>query len=109
MSDFSKSERRALRELAGHVYEAEAGRLLGELEASFKEWRAGEKLSSDLLQDIHEFHQHGSRELWSIYQSLKEPAIVARGIALGLLQEEQVAPELLAKLKSKIEVFQDEG
>ncbi|HSW12710.1 MAG TPA: hypothetical protein VLI06_07715 [Solimonas sp.] len=109
MSDFSKSERRVLRDLAGHVYEAEAGRLLGELEASFKEWRAGEKLSSDLLQDIHQFHQHGSRELWSMYQSLKEQEIVARGIALGLIPEAKLEPALLEKLRTRIEDFKNEG
>ena len=54
--EFSRPERKMLRGLAGDVYEAEARELLEELDAAFDLWRQGEKLSSELLTDIHEFH-----------------------------------------------------
>jgi hypothetical protein len=57
-SEFTKSERRELRELAGDVYEAEAHHYLEELDEDFERWRRGEMLSSDLLTSIHQFHQH---------------------------------------------------
>jgi len=91
--EFTKGERRQLWELAGLVYEAEAHQLLEELEFEFKRWRDGEILSSELLGAIHEFHQHESRELWSVYQALREPEIVARGLALGFMAESSVPPE----------------
>jgi hypothetical protein len=98
--DLTKSERQRLREVAGEVYEAEAHQMLEELESEFKRWREGEILSFELLSAIHEFHQHESRELWSMYQGLGEPEIVARGLALGLIAESSVPTELLAKLHS---------
>lgn len=97
--EFTKSERRQLRELAGEIYEAEAHQLLEELDAEFDLWREGEMLSSELLTAIHEFHQHQSRELWSMYRGLPEVIIVERGISLGLIPESDVPPELLAKLQ----------
>ena len=54
--------------------------------------------SPDLLAAIHDFHQRDSRDLWSMYQSLKSPEIVARGVALGL-----VAPGLSDVLRTKLE------
>lgn len=105
MTEFTKSERRMLRDLAGQVYEAEAGKMLGELEISFKEWRSGEKLSSELLDAIHHFHQHQSRELWSLYQGLKEEQIVPRGVALKLIDESQIDPGVLEKLRLRIDDY----
>jgi hypothetical protein len=98
MADFSKLERKALRELAGEVYEAEAGRMLEELASSFDQWRDGKILPSELLDSIHEFHQHQSRQLWSMYQGLRESDIVARGLALDLIADARVAASLLEKL-----------
>ena len=103
-SEFTKAERKTLRELSCSTYEAEAHRMLEELDAKFQNWRTGEMESSELLHAIHEFHQHESRDLWSRYQSLKEPEIVARGLALGLL-EEPVPEELRAKLAPLVEFF----
>jgi hypothetical protein len=107
-SDFTKAEKKALRELSSSTYEAEAHLMLEELDAQFQEWRTGEIESSELLQAIHEFHQHQSRQLWSRYQALKEPEIVARGLALGLL-EESVPEELRAKLVPLVEFFSRHG
>ena len=103
-SDFTKSEKKALRELSGTIYEAEAHLMLEELDAQFQEWRSGEMESSELLRAIHDFHQHESRELWSRYQALKEPEVVARGVALGLLSE-PLPTALRTKLESLIEFF----
>ena len=105
MAEFSKLERKALRELAGEVYEAEAAQLLEELAASFKRWRDGEILPSELLESIHEFHQHQSRQLWSMYQGLREYDIVARGLARGLIPEVRVGASLCEKLAPFIAMY----
>ncbi len=98
---FTKSEKRQLRELAGEMYEAEAHALLEELDTEFSRWREGEMLSSELLTAIHEFHQHQSRELWSMYQGLGDVMAVERGLSLGLVAESKVPPALLAKLQPR--------
>ena len=103
--EFTKRERQQLRELASVVYEAELGALLGELVRSFHQWRAGTLLASELSQTIHAFHQGESRRLWSMYQTLKEPEIVARGIALGLIADDKVPHALTDKLSSLVELF----
>jgi hypothetical protein len=98
-SEFTKAERRELRELAGDVYEAEAHRYLEELDRDFALWRKGKMLSSDLLTSIHQFHQHQNRDLWKMYQGLDDDVIVARGLRLELLAESKVSPKLLEKIR----------
>jgi hypothetical protein len=96
--EFTKSERKQMRELAATAYEAEAHALLEELDAEFARWRSGECLSSELLAAIHEFHQHRSRELWSSYQGLSDSLVLERGLSLGLIAESSIPPTILAKL-----------
>jgi hypothetical protein len=105
MPEFSKAERRTLRELAGRVYEADARLVLSELEREFSRWRANEIESSELLEKIHKFHQEQSRELWSRYQSLREPEIVARGLALGFINESEVPEGLRISLAPLVDFF----
>lgn len=97
MAEFSKSERKALRELASLVCEADARLVLEELDTEFSRWRSGELLGSDLIAAIHDFHQIDARPLWSIYQALKDPEIVARGLALGLIATDAVSEALRVK------------
>jgi len=99
MTDFSKAERRILREIAGEEYEAEAHRMLEQLDAKFQSWREGALFSSELIREIHDFHQHDSRDLWSVYRVLKEASIVARGLALDLIPQTRVSPEIRVKLE----------
>lgn len=96
--EFTKAERKQMRELASTVYEAEAHALLEKLDAEFDRWRGGECLSSELLSAIHEFHQHQSRELWSSYQGLSDAMVLERGIGLGFIEESVIPPSILTKL-----------
>jgi hypothetical protein len=96
--EFTKSERKQLRELAATVYEAEAHQLLEELDAEFARWRSGDRLSSELLHAIHEFHQHQSRELWSSYRGLSDATVLERGLSMELIAEDDIPPAILAKL-----------
>ena len=96
--EFTKSERRQMRELAATVYETEARGILEDLDAEFARWRAGECESSELLTAIHEFHQRQSRELWVSYQDLSDAAVLERGLSLGLIDKGSIPPTVLAKL-----------
>ena len=79
--------------------------MLEKLHAKFQLWRDGKVLSSELFDDIHQFHQRESRDLWSIYRSLNEKEAVARGVALNLIRESEVPRDLLAKLAAGIEFY----
>ncbi len=105
MAEYSKSEKKALRELAGTVYEAEARLALDDLDSQFELWRKGSILGSELFEAIHKFHQEDARALWSVYQALKEPDIVARGMALALIPAESVPESLRAKLEPLMAAF----
>jgi hypothetical protein len=105
MAEFTKRGRQELRELASEVYEGEAALLLEDLAASFARWRSGELLPSELLRAIHEFHQHQSREWWSMYQGLRETDIVARGLARGLIPATKVPRSLREKLEPFVETY----
>ena len=70
LMEFTKSERKQLRELASSVYEAEAHDLLTVLDAEFARWRSGECQSSELLGTIHEFHQRQSRDFGQLIKVL---------------------------------------
>ena len=97
-AEYSKSEKKALRELAGTVYEAEARLALEELDSQFELWRQGSMLGSELIAAIHKFHQEDARALWSIYQAQKN-LTSSRGLALGLVTSESVPESLRAKLE----------
>ena len=99
MAEFSKSEKKLLRELAGVIHETDARLTLDELDAEFTRWHDGELLGLDLIAAIHEFDQKDARALWSVYQALKDPDIVARGLALGLIGADAVPEQLRVKLK----------
>ena len=105
MAEFTKSELRTLRELASEVYEAEAHSYLAELEADFLRWRRDKVSNAELLASIHKFHQEQARDLWSRYQSLKEPDLVARGVVLGFISVEQLPEQLKSKLNPLLEFF----
>jgi hypothetical protein len=105
VDEYTKKERAKLRELAGEAYERELGSHLAKLEESFAEWRRGKLLSSELSNEIHEFHQHAAREVWSSYQLPHPAMIVARAVAAGLLEESEIPEALRAKLEAEIAVF----
>jgi hypothetical protein len=108
-AEFSKRERAELRTLAGEVYEWELGRELEVLGKSFSEWRKGKLLASELSDEIHEFHQHAARELWSMYQTVPEEMLVARGVAIGAISVESLSSALREKLRESIERYRKEG
>ena len=106
MPEYTKSERAKLRELADEAYERELGTHLAELDKSFALWRRGKLVSSELSKEIHEFHQHAARDVFSAYQLPHPAMIVARAIAFEILERREIPAGLLAKLKEEIAVFE---
>ena len=105
MEELTKSQRKALRDFAAQVYEIEASQVLEELESDFQKWRHKEIDCDTLFQLIHRFHQVRSKELWSTYQALKPPEVVARGVALQFIKESDLPGELRDHLAPLIAFF----
>jgi hypothetical protein len=105
VAEYSKSQRAELRRLAAEVYEWELRGKLEPLDGSFSEWRRGNLSSSDLSEAIHEYHQYAAREIWFTYQTLKDPDIVARGVALGAISEDVLSVSLREKLEPLLHHF----
>ena len=102
---FTKRDRARLRQLAGQAWEAE---LENELEALFEHFTtwAENGLNAFKLSDlIHEFHNGMSRDLYARYTTLPPTITVPRAVALGILGEGDIDPELLKKLASEIKTF----
>jgi hypothetical protein len=105
MEPFSRSERRQLRELVGLAYERELGGELGRLEATFREWRAGQRSPHEVSAAIHAFHDGVARELYGLYTHADAAPVVARAIAIGLLGEGEVPAELRERLRGAVEFY----
>jgi len=105
-ADFTKSERRLLREAAGYAWEAELGAELMKLLQEFHSWREGRLNVFELSDRIHRFHDGTARELYGRYTGDQaEPWIAARAVALGLVSEDRLGANLTAKLAHVIETF----
>jgi hypothetical protein len=102
MSEFSKSELKQLRELAGRAHAAELSTHLRELHAEFAKWERGELDPFDLNRKIHEFHQGANHDVYGCYRSLSPKLLVARAIAQDVLPESEVGEDLVRKLQFRI-------
>lgn len=107
MAAYTKKERAELRRLVPDIYEWELGRELKILDESFRKWREGEMLSSELSDAIHNFHQHGAREIWLLYQRIDPVNAVARGLAMGALSEDVLAPGLRERIRALSQHYRD--
>lgn len=99
---YSKKERRELRRLADKAYELELNQSLDDLYREFHRWSEGELLAGELSDAIHRFYRGPSRELFNLYNGVDKAFLVARGLALGLLSEEDVPQPLAQKLESLV-------
>ncbi len=68
MIEFTKSEKRELRRLAGEVYKAEMEKEVAKLEAAFKTWSEGKITVFDLDEQIHEYYSGPRKQLYGFYQ-----------------------------------------
>jgi hypothetical protein len=102
MSEFSKSELKQLRELAGRAHAVELSTHLRELHAEFAKWERGELDPFELNRKIHEFYQGANHDVYGCYRALSPQVLVARAIAQDFLSEPEVGEDLFRKLQSRI-------
>jgi len=99
MSDFTKSERKELRKLAGLAYERELSKALGELEGKFKLWKKNKITAFELENLIHQFHNGIARKLWSFYANGDSELAIRQAIAKDIILKTEVKPSILEKIK----------
>ena len=107
MREWTKSQRRQLRELAGKAYDRELAREVAALESDFACWRRGEIDVHELSDRIHRFHNGPARRLYVIYTSSHREMAVGSAIGRGILTEDEATPEILEALKGLIELARD--
>ncbi|HJX53412.1 MAG TPA: hypothetical protein VJ801_11665 [Polyangia bacterium] len=97
--EFTKSQKRNIRELAALAYERELGQELGKLEEQFARWRRGDIDVQTLSDAIHKFHNGPARELYSLYTGDMLELVVGGAIARGVLTPAEVPQDTLPILR----------
>ena len=106
MSNYTKKQRREIRELIPTVHERDLGNNIAELDKDFEKWRNKEIDAFDLNEKIHQFHQGPSRNLFIEYNSRHhQDHMIARGLMNGLVEESEISTELKLALKPVIELL----
>jgi len=106
--DFTKAQRRRLRELGGIAYERDLSGELTKLESEFRRWRGGEIDAFELSETIHRFHQGPSRELFSKYDRSNLDFAVAQAIHRGVLSEEEAGADMIELLGSHLAFLREQ-
>ena len=102
MQEFSKSEKKRLRELAALAYERDVSNSLSKLATKFEEWKNGSITALDLNHALHEYDRTESRDLWGKYDSNQFDVQVASAIVYCLLTEAEVGKDVLTLLSNQI-------
>lgn len=105
--EFTKAQRRRLRELGGMAYERELSAELSNLETDFGRWRAGEIDAHDLWDHIHRFHQGPAQKLFSKYERSNIDFAIADAIHRGLITEEEAGADVIEMLRTHLGFLHD--
>ena len=109
MKEYSRTEKRRLRELAEIAYERELKKSLTVLAATFDQWKSSKITSLELSQLLHEFDRGESRDLWSMYDTPEHDMVVARALVKGILTNKDVGEELAGVLQPHIRFYEGEA
>ena len=110
-TEFSKKERAQLRALVEEAWKGELDQALEELFEAFGRWADHDLDAFELSDQIHEFHDGVSRELYKRYAGLPTHLAVGYAVSHGVLDENALDPSLREKLIPTIEALRemDEG
>ncbi|OQW50697.1 MAG: hypothetical protein A4S09_17680 [Proteobacteria bacterium SG_bin7] len=110
MIDFTKSEKQELRNLANEAYKVELARELEILRSAFTSWQNGKIGVFELDEKIHEYHSGPHKQLYVYYQMKNQPeAMIARALALGLIESNCVPDGIKNKLERLVGFFRENG
>ena len=100
--EFTKAQRRRLRELGAIAYERDLSTELSKLETEFERWRAGEIDAHELSDHIHRFHQGPARKLFSQYDHRNLGFAVAHAIHRGLITQEEAGADAIEMIRAHL-------
>ena len=109
MAEFSKSEKKRLRELAALAHERDVAKSLSKIASKVEEWKNGKITALDMNEALHEYDRGESREVWSRYDSNQYDIQVASAIVRGLLTESEVGKEVVALLSTQIHFLKSDA
>ena len=108
MRETPKQMKKELRQHADRAWEAEMGAALGALAAKFDDWRAGTVSSADLDAAIHQYHDGVAREIWRRFSTNDPKMPLAHAVAVGLIEEASLPPEVREHIASMVEFFREQ-
>ncbi len=109
MKEYSKKVKKLVREYARKAHEEELRRALVPLSEAFDSWKDSGISSDELSELIHEFNRGPSRELFKRYSGPMLALMVASAVARGILDKDNIPPELLDQLADQIDFCKKEG
>lgn len=101
----NKSIGKKLRELANIAYERELSNHLSKLRDEFDAWGSGKISSSELSDRIRKFHNGPARNVYLVHSDSKADWVVARGLNMGLIAENEVPVDVRNCIARTIETF----
>ena len=107
--EFTKLEKKILRELFGQLYEQELIRETSMLGKDFQDWKNGKISVWDINERIHNFHKGPSQKLFVKYSTNHAPTMalfVCGAIMNGEIKAEGLPIDLAAKIKSLESLFE---
>ena len=105
MREYPKKIKKLIREFAAEAHERELHRELTRLDRRFAEWRNSQLGSGALSDEIHQYENGPSCELFKRYNGGLLDMMVAYAIAADILKREEIPAELLEALHSPLEYF----
>ena len=103
-----KKRKRYFREMAALAHERELSGALEDLYFRFGLWKNGKTDCFDLNQEIHEFHNGKSRELYKFYTMGDPMTAVAYAIANGIFNEAEINQKYIENIREIINHFSNE-
>ncbi len=108
MNGYNKKTKKEISRLAGLAHERELEKALSDLNLKFKQWENKELTPFELDDEIHQFHNKTSREIFKKYNShdMKD-YFVAIAIANSTIEKDEVDLEAYQELEFLIERIKD--
>ncbi len=109
MTTIPRPIKKSLRHYADLAYQAELNQELLKLSTHFDAWKNGQIDSFELSDAIHRFHNGPSVELYKKYNYGQLDLNVAYAIVTGLLNRDEVSPEVLDYLRNAIAFYESQS
>ena len=106
MREYPKHIKRLIREFGAIAYERELCEELEALAENFDAWKSGAISSGELSERIYLFTTGPARELYQKYDRSVLDLCVAHAIVTGILNRNDVPPELLEHLSGAIQFYE---